>query len=190
MYTSAWKIRSRNNSLEREWPKRSKERERGGGRGVLNTHTHFFGYLCWFAWTDLNPGQKYLEKTKISNRLKSWMWNLWKERWCDWTESTGKSTNLEYKQTLNTQILNTQILNYKCIYLPLFLNTITNHARVCVCEICWDDRINIVYLKLEILVFYSAFLCFYHVFSFGSSCTMSTLYRFHVFYRRIRRGER
>jgi len=189
MYTSAWKIRSRNNSLEREWPKWNKERERGGGRrGVLNTHTFLVIYadLLELIWI--------LDKS-ILRRLKSRIdWNLE----CGIFEKRDDVT--EQNQLENQQIWNTNkpwtrkswtrkswTTNVSASF---FLITITNHARVCVCEICWDDRINIVYLKLEILVFYSAFLCFYHVFSFGSSCTMSTLYRFHVFYRRIRRGER
>jgi len=126
MYTSAWKIRSRNDSLERE--RMTKEE--------IWTHTHklFLGYLCWFAWTDLNPGKKY-----ILRRLKSRIdWNLecvdlWiGEMMRVLNRINWKSpTNLEYKQ-----ILNTQILNYKCVYLPLFLITKKPTPRVWVCLKC------------------------------------------------------
>lgn len=147
-------------------------------RGNLNTHTQtfFLGYLCWFAWTDLNPGKKY-----ILRRLKSRIdWNLeCVDLWIgemmrvlnriNWkANKSGIQTNLEHANLELQMCISASFFNYKK----------TNSTRVGVFEMCWDDRINIVYLKLEILVFYSAFLCFYHVFPFGSCprCTVSTCF--------------
>jgi len=168
MYTSAWKIRSRNDSLERE--RMTKEE--------IWTHTRklFFGLfmlicLNWFeSWKKV-----YLEKTKISNRLKSWMCGSLNRR----DDESSEQNQLKNQQIWNTNKSWTRKSWTTNVYICLFfLITKTNSTRVGVFEMCWDDRINIVYLKLEILVFYSAFLCFYHVFPFGSwpRCTVSTCF--------------
>jgi len=94
MYTSAWKIRSRNNSLEREWPKRNKERERRRKRSF--EHTHFL-----VIYADLLELIWILDKS-ILRRLKSRIdWNLE----CGIFEKRDDVT--EQNQLENQQIWNT-----------------------------------------------------------------------------------